>query len=868
MRNISFDNPYLLLLLIPILAIISIPYFIAVRRDNRSPGTVASFVIHIVICFLVVFAAAGTVITTVMTETNVYIVADVSYSSNENLDKIDAYIAQIKESLPQNSKLGIVCFGKDHKLLTDMGGEIVSVKTADVDSSATNISEALNYTATLFKKDVIKRIVLISDGKETGKDSINDFIGSVEALYANHIYIDAVYLDNNIAEDSGEIQISGVDFTQSTYLNHETDVDALVRAGKDTKAIITLYRDSEKISQKALDLTKGYNVVSFELDTATAGSFDYEVVIESDSDVSKHNNSYRFTQSVSGNIKVLLITSNDSDVERANALYGDKAEIDAFVNTPNVPYTVEELCIYDEIIISDTDVREINNFTSFVDAVDTVVSLFGKSLVSFGDLQIQNKTDSILKTLEDMLPVKFGNNDQEPKLYGLVLDSSRSMQNMSRLKMMKQAALSLLSMLSDEDYVTIVSFSGDVTVLQSPIKVVNRKEIIEKIEGIQPSQGTYLGKGLEEAYKLMALQPYNEKQVMLISDGMSYALEPDNPVKVAESMRAASIIVSAINPASNEGESTLKSIAAAGGGNYYRVEDPDSMGDVLFAEIADDITESVIEKQTPVKIDKSLDESVKDITFLPDVMGYVYARAKESAQTVLLVEYEKNNGAKLDAPLYSYWTYGNGRVTTFTSSLSGEWTANWQNNNGEIFLSNIVKVNTPKEKIDYPYTLTVNYDGTYSYVEVIPTVIKPRAKLTLELTFPDGKSETKELMFDSEKYSYEFRTPSLGKYSLKALYSYDDKEFTSESAFNISYSPEYDSFTVFDASDLNEAIRNRGSVSEGALPKLENDESEVAKYTVSFAIPFFIAAVVLFVIDVIFRKLKWNDIKSLFKKSV
>ena len=48
--------------------------------------------------------------------------------------------------------------------------------------------------------------------------------------------------------------------------------------------------------------------------------------------------------------------------------------------------------------------------------------------------------------------------------------------------------------------------------------------------------------------------------------------------------------------------------------------------------------------------------------------------------------------------------------------------------------------------------------------------------------------------------------------------------------------------------------------------KLENDEKMIDTYTIDFTMPFLIAAAALYVIDVIIRKLKWDDIKSLFKK--
>ena len=80
MINISFDNPLLLLLLIPMLALILVPYFIAIRKENKSRAGVIALALHIVIIILVVLAAAGMSNVTVITETELYVVADVSDS--------------------------------------------------------------------------------------------------------------------------------------------------------------------------------------------------------------------------------------------------------------------------------------------------------------------------------------------------------------------------------------------------------------------------------------------------------------------------------------------------------------------------------------------------------------------------------------------------------------------------------------------------------------------------------------------------------------------------------------------------------------------------------------------------------------------
>ena len=42
MRSVNFDNPYLLLLAIPLLLLVVIPFIIAIRKENRQKSAVAS----------------------------------------------------------------------------------------------------------------------------------------------------------------------------------------------------------------------------------------------------------------------------------------------------------------------------------------------------------------------------------------------------------------------------------------------------------------------------------------------------------------------------------------------------------------------------------------------------------------------------------------------------------------------------------------------------------------------------------------------------------------------------------------------------------------------------------------------------------
>ena len=80
------------------------------------------------------------------------------------------------------------------------------------------------------------------------------------------------------------------------------------------------------------------------------------------------------------------------------------------------------------------------------------------------------------------------------------------------------------------------------------------------------------------------------------------------------------------------------------------------------------------------------------------------------------------------------------------------------------------------------------------------------------------------------------------------------------------YYSEHDAFATYTPTLLYRAIKNRGQITEGEIPTYEYDSEKLTTYVVDFTIPLFVLTVVLFVLDVIIRKVKWADITSLFRK--
>lgn len=905
MINISFDRPYLLLLAIPLLLITIIPFFIAIRKSNRSRGAVASLVLHIVLSLIISVVAAGASISRVITETNVVVIADVSHSTNDRLDTIDEYIKEVEENLPENSKMGVIAFGKDSYLITNFGESFTTVKGTLVDDSSTDIKTALTHAASLFTGDAVRRIVLITDAKDTS-GKFDGAVATIDALEKAEVYIDAIYIDSNTTESDEEIQLSGIDYNPSTFKGHETILDVLIQSSssENVDATVILTLDGKTVAQKNETLTTGFNVSNITIPTDEAGEFRYKVEVkckDTEDDTSDFNNKYEFSQSVKENIKVLLVSGNSDDLTTLKSYYPEGAVIDAYINNPDIPCTTDELIEYDEYVISDTDIRKLNNSKSFIKTIESLVGSYGKSLITFGDLSLQNKlavstpdddtqngtnnesSDPVYDTITGMLPVSFGNDSQDAKLLCLVIDTSRSMQFSYKLEVAKNAALQLVNVMSDKDFLIIISFSGDYNTEWPAAQIEgNREKIAEVIKGLEPTQGTVLGKGMKEAYDKVTASKIEDKQVFLISDGRTWANETDNAVDIATDLYELGIPTSVLNTGTfaQEGDDAsvpavnlLYDIAKAGRGgkgedkNYFYATDPNKVGDVVLGDVANMLTETIIEKpDISVKIELREGELENLTSALPYLKGYVFAREQSTATTVLSTKYETESGGSITVPIYAYRKYVRGHVASFTSSLSGEWVSLWQGEAGKTVFNQIIKTATPKTSHRHPFDIEIKESSGAYLITVIPEKLNFDAEATITITPPSGKSKTQKLTFNASGYTYMLTANDIGYYDIDVSYTEDGTTKEASTSLYIPYLPEYDAFTLYSISDLHRLIRAKGDVHENADFEMVNNKEDIAMYTFYLALPLMIAAAAIFVIDIILRKLRWQDIVTLFKK--
>ncbi|MCH5171706.1 MAG: VWA domain-containing protein [Erysipelotrichales bacterium] len=860
MNNIKLTNPLLFLLLIPLFAV-TIWGFIKIARERRNAKNIVSFIIHLAICALLTLSLVDLNYLNAAKNTELYILADVSESTHQTYDKIDQNIKELSQKVDDKTKIGIVCFAKNYQLLTPIGGEIKSVKSANVDTSATDLEGALNYVSNLYHDNVIKKLFLISDGIETDNHAIN----SIEQLRNLDINIDALYLNNPIIEN--EVQINGVEYTKNTYLDRTETLKVAIQTGTTSNVTLNLYKNNEKIDSKNATLNKGIDIVNFALDTSIVGTHMYKVEVEANNDINSQNNVKYFTQKITENFKVLIIGNRSTDCYSAGALYNDNCILDYYFNNDPVPYKIEDLVKYDEIVLANANVVSFNNHEEFVQNLEIVVSKYGKSLITYGATYASGTSSQTMSKYNNMLPVQFESSDK--KCVALVIDASSSMQTDQRLDKAIDGAIACLDLLGEKDSVTVISFGEDTRVLQPLTSAKDREKIIENIRSITVSYATNMTKGLDTAYNQIRNNNSENKHVILLSDGLPTESNYEESLRsVVTKMSNNKIVTSFINICCREGENLMKSLSQIGNGSYYFINRASDIVDVILTSVADVVTETKIEGDFEVHLNRKNDLLVKNVGDLPHINGYNFARIKGSANTVYTVTYTNELGGTRDVPLLAYWTFGKGKVVSFTSDISTTWAVNFKNSTGgEVLFKNIVDYLEPKERIDTLFEVNTSNNGFSTDIKIALDFLNKDAYLEVNVFTPNNKQITKYLKNENTAYQLTILTEEIGLYRLELTYHNGDYVYSNAEYFDFSYSKEYDYFLNGNEQLLSLIVGENGKVSEVLDYSLISEETNI-RYYETITPYLLLASIVLFIIDIIIRKLRLSDLKITKRKEI
>ncbi|MDE7463669.1 MAG: VWA domain-containing protein, partial [Clostridiales bacterium] len=519
--SVSFDNPWLLFVLIPAVGLALIPYFRVPKQHRNTRNRVISLVLHCVILLLAVFALAGLsfTFTQVSLKKDVILLVDASDSATTSKEEMDEFIGSVLDEVDSDHRVGIVTFGGDCIYSAEMSSDPKDVKEQYSEQKqtpvgdATDISSALKYARSILSSPEDGRIIILSDGRQTD----NNAVATVKALSEEGVRIDTVYFPSS--GKSVEAQISNVEVQAA---GGSADIIVTVDSTVAQRTELRLYDGDTLVEERSEALSGGTDIFSFGYSVIDSRMHVVRVEIEPERDTLTKNNTHYAYVNVNASSKVLLVDGSGNGATDLMNLIGDSFEVTK-VTLSQLPTTLEELCEYGEVILLNVANSELPK--GFDDMLVEYVEAYGGGLYTVGGSKAYQQEDMEGTKFQELLPVN-ANTDAKSLGLLLVIDSSGSMEKQAsgskamRIELAIEAAVASVNALAPDDYVGVISFNSEVTVVSEMASLDRKDDIIRRIKGIKTATGTHYFKTLEEANRLFnGFNKTELKHIIFLTDG-------------------------------------------------------------------------------------------------------------------------------------------------------------------------------------------------------------------------------------------------------------------------------------------------------------------------------------------------------------
>ncbi len=771
--QIHFTYPWLLLLLIPAAALTVFLYLRVNKKYRNTRNRVISTILHSIVMVLAILVLAGINFTYEVTNLDnaIILLVDVSDTEQAAEERRDDFIENfLAESSYDDYKVGVVTFGFTQEyavpLTYDVDGIFNAYLEADLpDVSATDIASALLYTRDLFSETETKKIVLITDGKETDETAMS----VIRSFVKQKITVDTVYVPSEFSDDN--VQITGVtlpDYHVSVGQECEIGVEIYSKTAVEGAVIEILDNgvlDPERAA-KTVDLVEGSQVVNFRLVFEDDDVHELAIKITEGGDSLEDNNQYCSYVYLEVYNDILIIEHADGESEKLVQLLGEAQVPDPYevtvvgLHSENKPITAEQLRAYDQVILNNISNADLATYAAGFDTeLYKYVNEYGGGLLTVGgsdeegNAHAYNRGDMNNTTFQQMLPVQ-AINYTPPVGVIVIIDISGSMagdggDGLSKLDWAKDGAIACLDALTERDYIGIMTLDSVFSTIL-PLTPCTQESLIKEriLSDIESTGSTVFSEAIDRAGQaLVALSSVDKRHIIIVTDGEPTESEPGDYLNAARKYydsNGVTLSVVGINIAANSSAAKkMQELVDAAGGRLHTVP----VGHALLEEMREDLNAPEIKETNnepfhPL-VQNALSPLLKGVNFDPtepnrkrfaaELGGFYGVKARASADLVLVGDYE--------VPIYAQWKFGRGTVGSFMCDLQGVWSSEFMADpDSRQFLFNVVEYLMPTENIE-PNDIRISLKAE-NYINQLSvfTDLGEGEKLTGELALVTGNT--------------------------------------------------------------------------------------------------------------------------------
>ncbi|MGH9135513.1 MAG: VWA domain-containing protein [Acidimicrobiales bacterium] len=759
----------------PLLAIVAVEVVLAWRRVGvgRKQWYVAVALRALVAALLVTAIVNPTVRRPAERVATVFVVDGSASIGAAGAAAAEQFVNDALAERPGSSLAGMVVFGAEARVDHVMDeADSFGGPTAVIDRSATDVEAGLRLGAALLPSDARRRVVLVSDGRPTAGDVIDE----IKELEAAGIPVDVVTLESARGSDAA---IARIDVPEVARPDERVPVVVHVEASEAGRATVVLRRDGEIVARQDVELDAGSNDVRFEdLPGADAGAvMRYEATVIAASDTIPENDTGFAAVAVDGPARVLVIEGSGGASDTLVAAL-DAGGIGAHVvGVGNIP-GVQDLVTYAGVVMVDVDARDLSG--EKIGDITTAVRDMGRGLVTIGGTHSYGVGGYLGSPLNDLLPVDSEVVDplrRRTVAEVLSIDTSESMGachcgpglgapgnitegGVSKTDISRAAAARTIEALADTDEVGVLAWNSSAEWVV-PLQALPPQDVVDRgLRSLQPTGNTDLRDSLTDAAEALLASDAELKHIILFSDGFTDPGAIDDVAEQAAELYAEHGITVSVLATGEGAAPALEQIAEAGNGRFYAGTDLQDVPQIMAEEAVIASRNFITEGEFVPEV-TSDDDVVAGLTESPPLLGYVATTAKGQAEVMLRIGPDND-------PLLATWQAGLGRVTSWTSDVTN-WTQQWSSWGGYVdFFTTVVKDTLPAGDNAGAVQAQVR-DGQVAVSVESAEEFPDGATATARVSGPDGQSMEVELeRTDEGRFEGVADAPRPGTYAVSA----------------------------------------------------------------------------------------------------
>jgi Mg-chelatase subunit ChlD len=635
------------------------------------------FALRLLSLALLLLALCGLAVRLPSRAGTVVVVADRSQSMPAGSDASHKeVIALLEKAMSADDQLGVVAFGQAVAVEQAPQAGKFNDFTHEVGRDASNLTEAVDAALSLVPRDAPGKILVLSDGRYTGRD----LAALTARAAARGVAVDFRPSQRTAAND---VAIARLEAPESVTPGESFMITTWVHSPVAQEVEFQLRRAGQPLASGRRALTSGLNRLTFRDQAPEPGTQAYALhVTGSGDDPVPENNTGRVLVGVQGPRPLLYVTeAAESRLPPLLSAGGLKVKV---LPPEQCTWSVEELSKYSAVLLENVPAHKLND--AGMETLAAWVRTTGAGLMMTGGRSSYGPGGYYKSPLELVLPVTMELRNEHRKLalaIVVALDRSGSMTapvggGRKKMDLANLGTAQVLDLLGPVDEFGVIAVDSTPHIIADLAPVTAKGRVRSDILRIESmGGGIFIYEALAAASKMILNARSGTKHIILFADAAD-SEEPGKYKELLEKCRKAGVTVSVIGLGKDTDVDAelLKDIAQRGEGRIFFTDNAEELPR-LFAQDTFVVARSTfLDEPTPVQATPGLTALTnKPYEITQPVGGYnlCYLRPEATLATVTLDEYK--------APLTAGWQAGLGRVLCYTGEADGQYTgdiARWK----------------------------------------------------------------------------------------------------------------------------------------------------------------------------------------------